>query len=483
MQIPLKQDFLFSSPEIESMKPKKRFSIKLTEMKFDSCLLTLVGSNSPANLASRAVRVLILDEADKFKTKTAKEADALSLAKQRTRSFPESKIYISSTPTIWEGTIWQEFLNGDQRRYFVPCPHCGKEIVLSLNPKKSVLKTLGCEAMLHWDSSAKRADGNWDYDIVGKSAHFVCPHCGKRIEERYKTQMNSKGIWRPTNSDYCDLKVRSYHLPTFYAPWKKAGWGALAVEFLKAKKSVDGLKDFLNSVCAEPDMGQYDGRTLARLELVLENVDTAKDATRIMTVDVQKDHFWYLIRDWQQGGDSVCVKWGKAFSFEELSEIEKANSVKYVGLDSGFNTTDVYRECARYSWFAMRGDDRESFTNKNHVQVPYNVRLFDPMIGTKNQGLKKIAELRWSNPTIKDILARLRNASSAPVKWAIPIELATEEYFRHLDGEYKKRITDPKSGKSYYKWVLRNSRWENHLFDCECMSISVAMFLGLLKGK
>lgn len=481
------QPFLFSSNDIKALIPKKRFSIKLTEMQFVNSLLTLVGSNSPANLASRPVRILFADEIDKFGEETSKEANALVLAAERTRSFAESKICLSSTPTTYEGQIWQEYLNGDQRRWFVPCPHCDKYIVLVLNPQKSAFtKSLDCEAKLCWSETAKRGD-RWDYDAVARSTHFLCPHCKGEIQERYKTKMNALGKWVPTNSDYADSKIRSYHLPSFYAPWRKSGWGYLAVEFLKYKNSVEGLKGFINSVCAEPDMGQWDGSGTLRRELVInretEELLTEHEGVVIMTVDVQKDHFWFAIREWFNNGDSILLKWGKVDTYDDLEDEKKINGVEYVGVDSGYDTTRVYSECAMRGWFAMRGDDKQSWTDKNKVQVPYIVKVFDPMIGTKKAKLYKIAQLTWSNPSIKDIVARMRDKESSPVKWGIVKEYATEEYFRHLDGEYKKAVVDKRTGRVVRRWVLRNSRWENHLFDCECMNAAAAMFLGILKRK
>jgi len=46
-----------------------------------------VGSNSPANLASRAIRYLMEDETDKYPTQSKTEATPISLAEQRTKTF------------------------------------------------------------------------------------------------------------------------------------------------------------------------------------------------------------------------------------------------------------------------------------------------------------------------------------------------------------------------------------------------------------
>lgn len=96
-------------------------------------------------------------------------------------------------------------------------------------------------------------------------------------------------------------------------------------------------------------------------------------------------------------------------------------------------------------------------------------------------GKRRVFELRWSNPAVKDILARLRDSQTSPVRWAIPSFWATEEYFRHLNGEWKKNVANPQTGRVRSMWVLRSRRWPNHLFDCECMQIACALYNGILK--
>ena len=475
---------LESCGELSSMRAKKRRP-KKTEFEYDGSILTLVGSNSPANLSSRPVRCLMLDEVDKYPMKTGKEAAALELAQERTMSFPESKIFESSTPTTAAGQIWNEFLNGDQRRYFVPCQKCGKSIILTLNPERTAFeKLLGCEAKLSWSEDARRQDGSWDYDRVAATAHYKCPHCGGEIRNESKTQMLGAGEWRPTNP-YADKSVRSYHLPTFYAPWRE-----LAVEFLKAKSAVCGVRNFVNSKCAEPDTGQYDGGGMRRRERIIldpSKLSRPNERATIMTVDVQKDHFWYVVREWYTGGDSLLVKWGKCQTFDDLREISESLKADVVGVDDGYEASKVAQECARFPhWICCRGDDRENwpFTTKTgkRIERPFSVRQFDPMLGTANAGRQFVVELRWSNPTVKDILARLRQSDTAPVKWSIPHEYATDEYFRHLNGEWKKRVVNMKMGRASMAWVLRSSSWPNHLLDCECMNLAIALKFEILRN-
>ena len=483
------QPLIFSSEEIMEARTGKREDIKKDSITLSTMTLTLVGSNSPANLASRPVRYMFLDEVDKFPLGSRKEGAAVDLAKERTRSFSEPKIFESSTPTTVDGTIWQEYLNGDQRRYFVPCPHCGKDMLFVFNPERSAFENpTGCEAKLIWDSSARRRDGDWDYDKVASTAHFVCPHCKGKVYNEDKAKMLRLGHWKPTNAPYADGRVRSYHISTFYAPWPKARWGALAVEFLKAKRGLLGVRNFINSICAEPDVGQYDGGG-ARRELVLLNpseLNAPAQKWRIMTVDVQADCFYYVARDWFAGGNSILAEWAKVDTFDDIEEAARRLSVEAVGLDSGYRAADVYAECAARGWFALRGDERQSWPHASRktgrkIERPYVTREFDPMLGTAEQGKRRVFELRWSNPAVKDILARLRDSQTSPVRWAIPSFWATEEYFRHLNGEWKKNVANPQTGRVRSMWVLRSRRWPNHLFDCECMQIACALYNGILK--
>lgn len=133
---------LEDSPAMVSHFPADKDKLTNLEQHFTRSTLTFVGSNSPANLASRPVRVLIADEVDKFASASEKEADALDLAEQRLKAFSSSKAFLTSTPTVTEGRIWQRFLRGDQRRFYLPCPHCKVPIKLEWRQVK-------------WDETAK----------------------------------------------------------------------------------------------------------------------------------------------------------------------------------------------------------------------------------------------------------------------------------------------------------------------------------------
>lgn len=94
------QPMFKAAPEL-----RKRFdeNSQLQELQFDGMYLTLAGSNSPSSLASKAIRFLFLDEVDKYPGASKKEADPVSLARERTKTFHNRKIFITSTPTLKTG--------------------------------------------------------------------------------------------------------------------------------------------------------------------------------------------------------------------------------------------------------------------------------------------------------------------------------------------------------------------------------------------
>src|ERR1017187_7303657 len=126
---------------------------------------------------------------------SSREASVVILADERTKSVSNSRRYKFSTPTLSNMGIWDYFLKGDQRRYFVPCPHCAKKIVLAWSKQFSVFQFRGDEAYIKWDDSARDADGGWNLDKVVKSAHLICPHCAGKILDKHKPEMNKHGKW------------------------------------------------------------------------------------------------------------------------------------------------------------------------------------------------------------------------------------------------------------------------------------------------
>lgn len=127
--------------------------------RFPGGFLAMVSAGSPTNLAMRAIRIVLLDEVDKYEP--TKEGDPILLAEERMATFTTSALSIRVCSPTWEETsrIYKSFLLGDQRRAYCACPHCNEEI------------TLDFFEHVHW---AKDADGNHLPD----TAVIICDRCG-----------------------------------------------------------------------------------------------------------------------------------------------------------------------------------------------------------------------------------------------------------------------------------------------------------------
>ena len=89
--------------------------------------ITMVGANSAAGLASRPIRIVLMDEIDRFPPSAGSEGNPIKLAEKRTTTFWNRKKIKVSTPTIkGRSQIETEYLSSSKEEWCVPCPCCGK---------------------------------------------------------------------------------------------------------------------------------------------------------------------------------------------------------------------------------------------------------------------------------------------------------------------------------------------------------------------
>ena len=85
--------------------------------------ITLTGSNSPAGLASRPIRIVFADEVDHYDASAGTEGDPINLAAKRTITFWNRKLVMMSTPTLKGlSRIESAFELSDARYFEIPCP-------------------------------------------------------------------------------------------------------------------------------------------------------------------------------------------------------------------------------------------------------------------------------------------------------------------------------------------------------------------------
>jgi len=494
------QPIVHATPALSALVPTgaRRHDFAADEQQLGGSVLNFVGANSPGQLASRPVRVVILDETDKFPSNPKGEADAANLADQRTKAMASPKRVKTSTPTASDGLVWQAFLNGDRRRYQVPCPHCGKRVILGWSKSFQTLPVIGIEAWMKWDDEAKRPDGTWDFERVRNSARCECPHCGGHIREDHKTRMVREGVWVPTAKSA--PTYRSRHLPSLYASSPETSLGSMAVRFLQAKASMLGLQGFVNGDLAEPWESQ-DTRA-ERTEIILrdEAPPLPGAPVRIMTVDCQQTspHFYVVVRDWVDGGNSRLVAALTTEQWEQLREIQTGNGVddNRVVVDSGWDTLTVYAECLRWGraapggpgqrpvhvgWVPAKGRDGEA-TWKGKDKTP---RIHGLAWAAMTDSMRRLPLVEFAADPALDVLASLRSGTerSHGIRWEVPETAAHDEYWRQMDSKRKVARFTGRTGKVVHEWSKRSKHTPDHYLDCEVMQVIAAMIHRKLEWK
>lgn len=201
--------------------------------KFPGGMLQLVGANRPGGLKSTTFRYVKLEEMDEFPLDVGGQGSPADLARNRTSNFQrKARIYGDSTPTI-EGAsaIEREYKRGDQRKYMMPCPDCGHHQFFQWSGFKW---TWGKPETVGYACSA--------CGVINSEVHWKVAGYTRR-----DGQMPS--YWMPTAVG--EPGVRSYHLPSFYAPLGWRPWDSLVADFEAVDKDPIKLKRIVNNEWAE----------------------------------------------------------------------------------------------------------------------------------------------------------------------------------------------------------------------------------------
>ncbi len=264
--------------------------------RFPGGQLILTGANSAVGLRSMPARWVFMDEVDAYPGDVDGEGDPVQLAEARTNSFGHrAKIFLASTPTVTGlSRIEREFELSDQRRYFVPCPHCGG------------LQWLKFER-LRWEKGQS------------ETARYICEHCEREIEERFKTQMMAEengACWQPTADDETRKKAEAagivgFHINGLYSPLGWLSWAAIARKWEEAKGNDSALKTLKNTILGETWAESGEAPDWQRLYERRERWASGQVPERGLFLtagaDVQKDRIEIDVWAWGRGLESWLV--------------------------------------------------------------------------------------------------------------------------------------------------------------------------------
>ena len=258
--------------------------------------LALVGANSPAGFRRITARVILFDEIDGYPSGGAgSEGDQIALGKKRGETFWNRKVVMGSTPTIkGVSRIEKSWAESDQRRFHVPCPHCGE---------KQPLEWGGPETP-HGIKWKKDEDGNG----LPETVYYVCRENGCVIDEADKPAMIGAGEWiasKPFNGH------AGFHIWAGYSLFVNAAWPKLVAEWLRVKSDPLARQTFINLVLGEPyeDRGEKafsEHKLVARTEVWGAEVP---DGVAVITVggDTQDDRIELEVVGWGRNEESWSI--------------------------------------------------------------------------------------------------------------------------------------------------------------------------------
>jgi phage terminase large subunit GpA-like protein len=404
---------------------------------FPSGHLTIVGSNSASGLASRAVRLLLADECDRYETSAGAEGDPISLATKRTTTFWNRKIYMCSTPTIKGlSRIETAFEESDKRYYEVPCPECNTYQVLK------------------WSNVV------WE-ENKPETAAYACDECGAVIDESKKQWMLKHGKWVATDTS---KDTAGFHISELYSVWST--WANMATNFLEAKKQPEMLKTWINTSLGETWEEQGEGveyETLLNRRLHYD-VNSIPDSVLVITAgcDTQKDRLELQLMGWGRDYEAWVLEyrifWGDPNGLKVWQELDeyikqrfvtedgRAIPVSCVCIDSGgHHTNQVYQ-------FTKPRQSRRVFSIKGINQLGKPIANKPSFVGKNKAVLYPIG-----TDTAKEaIFSRLStDVENSTLHFPADVD---EEYFKQLTAE--KRITKFVRGRKSLVWKQIRSRNE-----------------------
>ena len=474
---------LFESCEpVKKLFPKNKNKQRNCTIHFSNGMtLWLLGAYNKTNLQRRSIRWLFGDETWRWPVGHMAEAEA------RTTAFGWlGKCVFMSQGGEENDDTHRKFETTDMREWHYKCPKCGKYIPYKWEN-------------VEWDDDCKDENGEYDFSKINHSTALKCPECGEYFEDsdRMRRILNKDGKFIALNPNASKENV-GFH----WNALASMSWGKLAELYLRAKiaarKGDSSLlqqfyqkrlalawREFAEDYRLEIASGSYNSGDVWDEEAGFNKLgeiiappfaeNEVIAPLRIMSVDVQMNCFYLVVRAWSINGSSRLLWHEKVLTWEDIEEIQKRFRIlnNLVFVDAGYNSFEVYKHCGERNWIALMGDNRANFFHRlpNGKTV---LRFYSPV---KHIFISRYVKCRmhfWSNLNVKDTLARIRrNQNPADgATWEVPTDIS-EDYLKQMESEH--RI---KKGNSWI-WEQIGNR-PNHYLDCEAMNCAGALMLKIV---
>ena len=449
-----------------------------TTADFDRMTLYCRGIWNEANLQRLSLRYVIADECWLSPPSHLAEATARVTA----FGWMGKRIYMSQG-----GRAGQEFHqlheSTDQRDWNFKCPSCQH-----LQP--------WVWEQVRFPEGAKES-GTWNLAKVSSGTTYECAGCHERLPDTNATRLEAN---RPGMFVATAASANSGHIGLHWNALATMSWGELGVMMLKAKQSADEYGDeesrrvFKQKRLAMPwseEGGEivnlataadysikddWDREAVITPKAKLSDREGAPAGSipfRTLGVDVQRGHFWACVRSWSRTGHSRLRAFTRLETWQDIDALAKLHAVHaaLIFVDSGDQTTEIYRQTAKRGWKCAKGSGSEDFAVTDRDGKTTR-RFYSERQRVVVPGIaEKAVLISWSNLGGKDLLHGLR----ARKAFTYPRD-ASPEYVGQLNSEV--RIKDSRTGKP--QWILPAGKKDNHALDCELLGLLAAVRWGIV---
>lgn len=359
----------FITPPVQK-KANKATGDSRRSKSFRGTFLRAIGSRSESKLSSFPVRVLYVDEIDKYPVALVGGGSSVEKAIRRTDSYGNLKkvIYISTPKHKSTSRIEPLFQQGDMRYFHIPCPKCGLMQPLKWSQIKYEKAESG-KVLLEFDGHGQ---------ILNNPVWHECANeeCKYKMRDYEKIDfMREKGFggsaeWRPgKNPDRPGL--RSYHVNALYG---FRSWIDIVIQWCDIEGDQELLMDFVCDTLAETfeaKIDKPDEHYLASRAETDWGRGDMNDRIRTLTMgaDIQKDRIEAALLGWTEWKESWTVEYyvfqGNTNDPNDdcwnlLDEVIRQDFIKPNGqvlkiqvvlVDAPFENASVMNFCERFPYY------------------------------------------------------------------------------------------------------------------------------------
>lgn len=372
-----------------------------------------------------------------------------------------------------EGSEWhQDCLGGKWYEMHHECPECHEYSPFDWN-NFQYKKVLDSNDEIDWPE-------------VYQTVRMKCPHCQAEFEDtEYNRRQWSK--CKPEWNGNRHIPGRVTVRASFLAVWRYR-WCDMVKEWILANEDKkQGQLEKLQNI-KQQRFAQF-WKPPTETPSLIDTGDPYSKAEfhdgqkweledyRFLTVDVQKGHFWAVIRAWKVGGKSRLLWEGRLETWENIRYLQERYSIPNhcVMVDCGYIPETVAKEAHAAvtssdmkPWMLLRGEDTRDGYMKKIGEKRYRC-LFSDYVHSVDR-IPAYKYVKFSNLLAKDRLTAIMGSG----EFGIPVD-AGKAYHAQMQNETKREVSP-----GVWRWVPVKENAPNHLWDCEVMQVVAASIARIL---